>query len=177
MPVVHDTIIVEDRFGEVFNYLPAIKYPGSATSYNPVFRYGNDFELKAFLKTNPRPYPLIWLLYPYLEVHHKTKVELPSVSFILAVDSRADMQGPERIEETYKKILIPLFNNFKKVLSRNNIMNIEQVFNITKFPNYSDDNLSGINNKTDAIWDALKVNFSCDINNVCLKEIRIKNER
>ena len=170
-------IIVEDRFAEVFNFIPDVQYPGAAESYTPIFKYGDDKELNTFLKysesRNEKPYPLIWLLYPYVEKHQKNKVELPSVSFILAVDTTSAMMNPERIEETYKKILIPLYDNFIAVLSKNNIINIEHNFNVIKYPNYSDDNSTGDKNKTISRWDALKVNFRCTINKVCLKDIKI----
>jgi len=171
--VQHTAIIVEDRFDEVLAFLPDMTYPGKATIFPVTFGYGDDFELNQFLKNNQKPYPLVWLLYPYLEKHFKTKVELPSVSFILAVDTKAAMVNAERIDTTYKNILMPLYDNFKHVITRNNIMNVKHEFNVTKFPNYSDDGSSKEKNKTTARWDALKVNFSCDINNTCLKQIRI----
>lgn len=171
--ITHNSIIVEDRFREVINYIPDVIYPGQSTGFKPTFGYGADFELNKFLKMFNKPYPLIWLLYPYLEKHTKTKVTLPSVNFILAVDTKAAMMNQERIEETYKKILIPMYDNFRKVLTRNNIMNVKHEFNVTKFPNYSNDNLDGKENKTTARWDALKVNFNCSINNTCLKQIKI----
>lgn len=170
-------IIVEDRFAEVFAYIPDVQYPGDVNAYAPTFQYGDDKELNAFLKLheaqNSKPYPLIWLLYPYTEKQLKTKVELPSVSFILAVDTKTEMLNPERIKESYKKILIPMYDNFVKVITRNNIINIEHSFNVIKYPNYSDDNSTGDKNKTIARWDALKVNFKCTINDTCLRKIKI----
>jgi len=167
MRVLRDTIVVEDRLREIFAYLPAID------GYIPVFGCGDQRELNAFLvnKKAEAPYPLIWLVYPYSEQHKRTKVELESITLILAVETNQAMLNLQRIEDVYKVFLYPLLDNIKYVFRVASIMNLSDEYDVWKYPNYSGDANLGEENETIAIWDALKVNFNCTINDKCLKPI------
>ena len=177
MGVVKNLIIVEDVFKNIFSYLPDMKFDETNVDldyYKVRFSYGDEKELIAFLNSTEnetkKPYPLIWLVYPYNEKHLKTKVELNNVKFIVAVDnSEISQLYSERIELSYKTIIMPLCNNIVKVLTKANIINIKHEFNITKFPNY------GVNEAhiADTPWDAARITFSCDILNTCLKPIKL----
>jgi hypothetical protein len=177
MGVIHNPIIVEEKFEAIFSYLPDMKFSDSSPSYPVVFRYGDKDELLAFLnsseKRDARPYPLIWLVYPYLEKHLKSRVELESVKLVLAVDTDKASQNPERIKQNYTKILMPLYGNVVKVLTKANIINIKHEFNVTKHPNYSEVNSDGTESETIDRWDALTVLFNCQIIDTCLKQINI----
>jgi hypothetical protein len=177
MGVVHNPIIVEDRFQEIFNYIPDMKFDVTKPAYPIKFAYGDEDELMIYLKTREtesvRPYPLIWLVYPLNEKHLKTRVELRSASLILAVDTTKAGLNTERIKLNYKTILIPLYGNIVKALTRANIVNLKHEFDIIKFPNYSQENTNGTLAKTISRWDALKVTFSCQIIDTCLKPIKI----
>lgn len=174
MGVIHEIIIVEDIFKKVFSYLPEMKFNESDTiSFKPRFSYGNEKALLAFLKStegeSTRPYPLIWLVYPHNEKHQKTKVELKSTKLIIAVNNKNKAQlNEERIELSYKKILIPLCNNIITVLTKSNVFNIKHEFDIIKFPNYSNNNNE---NYTVDIWDAMQIVFSGSIIDNCVKPI------
>lgn len=177
MGVINNPIIVEDRFKEIFSYLPDMKFNSSLPAFPVRFSYGDDYELKAFLISSEneenRIYPLIWLVYPFQEKHIKTRVELKGVNLILAVDTSKAGLNPERIRLNYENVLMPLYGNIVKVLTRANIINMKYEFNITKFPNYSHESSNGKEHKTISRWDALKVNFDCTIIDTCLKQIKL----
>ena len=172
--VNHNMIVVEDRFKEMFEYLPPL-VNAEGTPWPVTFKWGDEKELQAFLTNNrsaDSPYPLIWLVYPYVEVHRRTKVHLDNLSLVIAVDTNAEMLNDERLEETYKKYLIPLFNNVKEVLRRANITSTPTEYTVVKYPNYSGEDVVADSNVTNDIWDAMRVTFSIWINNVCLKPIK-----
>jgi len=168
-----DTIIVEDRFGEIFEYLPLMKNSKNV-EFKPVFMYGDNKQLIDFLKQNSKGisvYPLIWLVYPYSESHLRNRVELRGVTLVLAVETNSVMLNAQRMEETYKKILLPLFNNIKKSFMLANIVSMEDKYDIVKFPNYSDEKGDSEANKVPYVWDAIKITFDMNITGNCLKPI------
>lgn len=166
-------IIVEDRLKELFDYLPDMlgTKDGDNTKYPIIFKYGDVKELQSFLKLdkNKDNYPLIWLAYPYSEEHKRSKVSLNNLSLIIAVPSNTTMLNDQRLKETYKKVLIPLFDNIKELFRMGNIIRVGEIYNIIKYPNYSDT----VDNKNTVlvIWDAMKITFDCVITDACLKTI------
>jgi len=174
MGVVKQSIIVEDRFREIFNYLPNMK-DDNLNEFPIVFDGGDERELNAFLTTkqgDSRPYPLIWLVYPFKEIHTKKEVKLDSVTFILAVETNSEMLNKQRLDETFKKILFPLLFNIRKAFEKACIININDEYEIIKHPNYSSDE-NGEQLSSIELWDALKVTFDCSINNSCLRPLKI----
>lgn len=173
MGVSLKAIIVEDRFAEIFAQLPTISN-AKGTEFSMIFKYGDVYELQAFLDNTKgntkRPYPLIWLLYPYLEQHKRTGVNLEGVQLILATETNAESNNEQRLLENYKKVLIPLYENIKIAFLRANIIHTSDEYNFTKFPNYGrvEDNVSEVN----VLWDAIKLNFNCFINDKCLTQIK-----
>jgi len=168
MGVVKKMIVVEERLQEMFNTLPVIQTVDG--DFKPIFMYGDQKELNTFLKANTnaeKPYPLIWLVYPYEEKHTRTNVEISNISLILAVETNIEMFNPERMESTFKAVLIPLWDNIRELFNASNTIAVSQEYDIIKFPNYGEEDTS---ESTD-IWDALKITFECEINNYCLNEI------
>lgn len=167
--ITKDIIIVEDRFEEMFSYLPTIN------GFGVTFSGGDNKELGAFLELKGKAaetYPLIWLVYPYTEKHGLKVVELERISFILAVRTNKVMLNDQRIKETYKGLLIPLLKNIKILFDRANIISVNDEYSVVKFPNYSGDDNNSKSSFTTDPWDALKVTFSCSINSVCLRPIQ-----
>jgi hypothetical protein len=173
MGVSYEMIIAEDRFEEIFAYLPVIKN-SSDVEFQPLFRYGDNLELLVFLKNQigntKRPYPLIWLLYPYEEDHTRTNLNLKDVVLIIATETNAESNYQQRMEENYKKVLIPLYENIRLAFMRANILSTDDKYKIVKYPNFGrpEENVS----ETIDLWDAMKITFDCSINNVCLQKIR-----
>lgn len=171
-------IIVEDKLKEIFEYLPAMKYEvGSVLSFKPVFGYGSQIELNKFLKSKEsdqsHPYPLIWLLYPYKELHKRKEVDLEGMVLILATNTNSQMLNSERIDTNFKKVLIPLYDNVHAVLKRAVNVNLIEETEIIKFPNYSGDNNREEEAFTTDLWDAMKTIWKLSINTACLKEIKV----
>lgn len=172
-------IVVEDRLAEIFAYLPEMSYSVGSTLFKPVFRYGNQVELAAFLKAAETdgfsPYPLIWLLYPINENHNVRgrKVTVQQLTLILAVNSSKVALNPERMETTFKKVLIPLYDNIETAFKSASSINASPEVEIIKFPNYSGDRSDGDSNFTVDRWDALKTIWNVSINDVCLRPLTI----
>lgn len=155
-------IVVEDRLNTVFSKLNKIN------GFQPIFKYGDIKELNTFLQSQSqatnRPYPLIWLVYPYVEEQKKNYVFIDKMSIVLATNTIPELLNDARLEITYKGILIPLLENIQRVFMKSNIVFVkDESYKVTKFPNYgeNDQHLS-----TD-IWDALKVTFDIQISNNC----------
>lgn len=168
MGVVKNIMVLEDKLEAIFSYLPAID------TFIPKFAYGDPKELAAFLKhkhKGQQPYPLIWLLYPYAETHEGTHLEATNVSLILAVQTNASMQNKQRLAETYKKILFPLYDNIVYAFNAANIVNVAHKYRVVKHPNYSDDRSLGGSHAGPFIWDAMKVTFDIKIQDTCLRPI------
>lgn len=176
MSNVKNIIITEKRLKEMFDLLPNSEAIDGSASFKPIFGYGDKKELNAFLKAKNlvktrTPYPLIWLLYPYNEYHCKTDVEIERLSLILAVQTNASMGNEKRINSTFSKILFPLLNNIKWLFTRAIIVNWDNKFELTKYPNYSEDD-SATEHAGTFIWDALKFVIDIKITDDCLNDVR-----
>ena len=176
MGVTNGIIVIEDRLQELFDCLLTYSTDGGTTNYSPTFKYGDVKELDTFLKLSENaksPYPLIWLVYPYIETHKKTTVELQQVSLIIAVNAGTNMLNEQRMKETFKKLLIPVCEDIITLFTRANIMNFPRIFDLTKYPNYSNESSDGETSKTICRWDALKFTFDCTLNGVCFRKITL----
>jgi len=171
--VTKEVIIVESRFNEIFEYLPEITNKDNI-GFKPTFMYGNNKQLLDYLRQNrsiESVYPLIWLIYPYNEIHERSFVTLENVSIVLAVETNSSMLNEQRLKETYAKVLFPLFDNIKKAIGIANIISTDEKYSLVKFPNYSEEPNSE-KNATTYVWDALKITFNCKITSNCLKPIK-----
>jgi hypothetical protein len=163
------TIVIEDRLREIFDYLPAIN------TYNPVFKVGDEKELLAFFKQSEgnTNYPLIWLVQPYEEQHvNRKRVNIDNLSLILAVETNHEMLNSERMDSTFKPILYKLLDNILDVFTVSNTLSYDSNFRIMKFSNY-DHEESGESGVVVDIWDAIKLTVNIEINDNCLREIKI----
>lgn len=155
-------IVIEDRLNLVLSKLKPVN------GFQPIFKYGDNKELKAFLRVkaqaNKKPYPLIWLVYPFVEEQKKNYVYIDKITLVLATNTNAQMLNDERLVKTYKGILIPLLEDMQKVFMKSNIIFVkDESYKITKFPNYGENDQ---HEQTD-IWDALKVTVDMQISNNC----------
>ncbi len=167
-------IIVEDRLKELFDTLPAIN------GFSPVFKYGDQKELMAFLRSTKgdasKPYPLIWYVYPNSETDNGKDQDVNlTLSLVMAVNNgKTSMLNDERKETTYKTILEPLRNNVRTALKKASILTLtgaDDRFITTKFPNYSGDDNNMTENELQDVWDAIKQVQEVTINDNCLKTI------
>jgi len=167
-------IVIEDRFEEMIDVLPEMfnKKVSEDLPFKVKYSFGDDKELNSYLLSlKGDAYPLIWMVYPLLEVHTLKKVKVEDLSFILAVKTNDIYLNKQRFATNYKNVLVPLYNNFTELLERANIVNLNEKIRVVKYPHYSNEELptgdeklkSSEKNKTIDIWDALKVTISCTI--------------
>ncbi len=169
---VRRTIELEKVLEEMFSFLPNMAGTSGSQLFPIVFGYGDELALNGFLANREKAttYPLIWKL-PVKEVTERHNLQVDNMTLILAVETNQSMENPQRMRETFEKVLMPLLDNVKHVFKTANIINMEDSFTIEKHPNYS---------KTDAreenavisIWDAIKVTFSFEVIDTCLKDIK-----
>ncbi len=163
------TIIVEDRFSEMFNYLP--KFDG----YDIVFKIGTHLDLMSFFmqSTGADNYPLLWLERPFVEEHtNRSKVSLPNLKFVLAVETNNVILDEERMELTFKPYLMPIVDKLLDLFITSNIVSWDGNFTVTKFPNYS--NSEANEHGFADVWDAVKLEMSnLIISDDCLREIKL----
>lgn len=177
MGVVIKPIVLEDILKEVLSYIPSIKSLDGKMDANITFGFGSDKELELFLsnRKSTNVYPIIWLVYPYSETHNITNLTAENLTLIIAVDSNASMENKDRIELTFKKLLIPIFGYLKEVFKKANVITVlgdEEPFKVTKYPNYSKTDAKD-ETKVSYIWDALKVECGIRIVDTCIKPIKI----
>ena len=168
------TIVVEDRLKAIFNYIPDFTDDDN-NDFKVVFRSGTHKELIAWLKQNQQTsnYPLIWLEQPYEETHiNRKRVKLDQMKLVLAVETNSAMLSGERLETTFKPFLYKLVDYIIDVLTVSNISSIPGEFKITKFENFSDSENGEIAKITD-LWDAIKLTVDIELNDNCLREIKI----
>ncbi len=174
MGVATKSIVLEDVLDEIFSYLPDMSFDVGGEQFPVRFDYGDEVDLNHFLanRETSTTYPLIWLLYPYSEKHTRTGLEVGALNFIFAVDTNSSMENRERMQETFGKILMPLLFNFRQVLQKAGVININNNFDVVKHPNYSKTEARD-ENTVIAIWDALKVTTEgFTVIDTCLKEIK-----
>jgi hypothetical protein len=165
-------IVIENRLTEMFAYLPEMQGPNNLL-YKPTFMYGTQKQLLDFLRQNSTgasKYPLIWLIYPYEETHNRSDVVFTNMTLVLAVETNSSMLNTQRMKETFEKVLIPLFDNIKICFHKANISNVSDVYEVIKFPNYSETPEQN-ENATTYLWDAMRITFSGKLNSNCLNPI------
>ena len=160
----------------MFADLPDMAYSDNKPKFPVSFGYGDKKALDVFLKLREetKPYPLIWLLYPYQENHTRNRLEVDDVSFILAVPTTVAMENAQRMKEAYANILLPLFDNIRWLLRKANIVNFNDEFTMIKYPNYSETE-DGEEHPGNFIWDALKIDLSFSIIDTCYRTVKFKN--
>jgi hypothetical protein len=168
------TIKVVESLRAIFDYLP--EHVGLDTnSYPIVFKAGDQKELLAFFaqskgKTN---YPLIWLDMPFDEKHYNRKrVKCDELVFILAVETNSQMLFSERLETTFKNVLYPLLDSVLDAFNQASTLSSKLDYRIVLFGNYSEQ-AEGLEGEFVDIWDVIKLSISIEINDNCLREIKL----
>ena len=167
------TIKVEDRLREIFAYLPEIAGPNNL--FQPIFKAGDQKELIAFFEESQgnSNYPLIWLDMPYDEEHfNRKRTKINGLSLILAVETNSEMLYDERLKTTFANVLYPLLDSILDAFTVSNTLSYDSNFSIMKYGNYSEQ-AEGTEGEFVDIWDAIKLTLDVEINDTCLREIKI----
>lgn len=163
------TIKVESRLREMFAFLPTIG------AFQSVFKAGDQKELLSFFAQSQgnANYPLVWLDMPFEEKHfNRKRVDITGLTLILAVETNSEMLYSERLETTFADVLYPLLDKVLDVFSVSNTLSYDSDFSITKFGNYSEQ-AEGTEGEFADIWDAIKLTLDVEINDTCLRTIKI----
>ena len=169
-------IIVEDKLRELFDTLPLINAPvlNGTQDFKAFFEIGNENDVNEFLKLETNKYPLIWLDSEF-EVDELDQGSDADINLILATVTEATgMTNQERIDISFKNVLIPLKENIKKALDRGNTtMIIDRSFTSKKYYNYGTKQAVRAveRHPVGDVWDALKISVSLRFFNNCLKQI------
>lgn len=75
------------------------------------------------------------------------------------------MTPKQRLDRTFKEILIPVVESIKKTIRLSNTVSNDQVYGLVKYYNYGKDQKSEI----DDVWDAIKITFNLTVNDRCFK--------
>ena len=174
-------IIPEERLDELFATLPVISYKGK--DLKPVFNFGTRTDLNAFLADKRREaqfkkadlYPVVWLETPFTDTGSDVRITFPLV-LILATLTNTDITNKDRLNDTFKLQLIPLFDNIKTALKSSGFTQVltppnrksDEAFNITRYYNYGvkDDK----QHPTSEIWDAMKIGCDLAMTDQCQRE-------
>lgn len=129
-------IVVENRIAELINLIPNVD------GLKPVFHYGEGKELNAFLigrnKDGSNLYPLVYQT-SYRETQNiQQKTVTTRWEAILATATRPELYNTQREATTYQNVLYPLFGYIDKAMRSSNFITSEYVWDIEKWPNYSE---------------------------------------
>lgn len=165
-------IVVEERIRDVLVDLPKVvtDYKGTPTEFKHRFDWGSKEDLNILLAQEKQVYPLIWLETGFSEDHKPNADEVSaSVSIKIATYGLdTSLLNQQRLNLTFKDILIPVLDNIVKAFNRSNIVKLDDFdYKITKFYNYG----TGSSQETTDIWDAIKLDINLTINNDCIKPV------
>lgn len=162
-------ILVEEKLGDGFATLPMMTIDGK--NYQPAYDFGSHEDLLRFLKSKRLEgvsfYPLIWLETP-IEITGKDDRPTVKLKLIMATNSNSNLSNKERLEITYKTILIPLYNNIITLLKSSGFTRLinQDKKKVSKHYNYTENNEAF---GTD-IWDVIKLEHdveftACELRN------------
>lgn len=151
-------ILAEDRLKELFNTLPELQ--GSEEMFKPSYGFGSRSECIRFLdsKKGLKHYPLVWLETPFETEGPDHRIDF-RMRLILAELSNSEMSNEERLEITFKPMLLPLYDNVIKALDKSGFT---KILNRDKMKRTNHFNF-GLNDEAAVteIWDAIK--FECTV--------------
>lgn len=171
----------EGRMGELFATLPALSYKGK--DYPPIYSFGTQKDLYKFLNMKRKEvsstgtgniYPIIWLETPITPKGSNNRVSF-KMELITAVLTTSAMTNEQRLADSFKLQLVPLFEDIMTALKRSGFTEIlrergrisEEYIETTKYFNYgtsTDDD-----HQTTDIWDAMKIGLDIAMTDQCLR--------
>ena len=166
-------ILPEDRFIALFDTLPSIINDGN--EYKPQYDFGTIEDLNRFLNQKRKEvaliggniYPLIWLETPIKKTGTDKRVTFKPV-IVLGTLTNSTISNRERLEVTFKPVLIPLLENVLKSLKQSGFTTIVKKkflheYDRTDFFNYVTDE----EHEATDIWDAMKIELEIEMTDNC----------
>lgn len=170
-------ILVEERLKELFPTLPNIT-DIDGVEHKPKFDFGTEEDLIVFINDNRdaeiNTYPLIWVQTPFPTEGKEPRLNC-KLKLILAVNSNSTLTNTERLEISFKPILVPLFENVIKAFNRCGFITLRNrdKEKRTNFFNYGVKEQGEKNTviQTTDIWDAIKFECEIEMSDCPLREI------
>jgi hypothetical protein len=163
-------IVFEEKLRELIALMPQI----TTANGNSTVRYdwGTEDVLNKFLllKSTQNKYPLIWLINTDVVTDRvrNTATRKGRIIFATKTDD-VDKFNEFQYKTSYSKVLIPVYDNFIKLIERSGITKIiGDSDNYRLYPNYSiNDNGKGLI----TVWNALVLDIEIQIDgDYCLKQ-------
>lgn len=165
-------IFFEEKIRELIKQLPP--HDDVNGSFPIRYDWGTIDVLNKFLllKESKSKYPLIWLVTDTRNVNVVMNTSESKARFVIATRSnKIDEFNEFQYQTDYKKVLIPVYDNFIKMLERSGITTItDNNIVIDARPNFSFTNEKGLI----TIWNAISVDISIRIegNKNCINAIK-----
>jgi hypothetical protein len=165
-------ISFEEKIRELVALMPPLVIESG--SYPIRYDWGTVDVLNKFLilKENVSKYPLIWLVTGSREEDRIFKTIFSKARFIIATRAgNVDEFNSYQYQNDYLKVLIPVYDNFIKLLERSSISTILSDKHESEIiPNYS---LNKDDKGLITVWNALVIDIELEIDNErCLKTIK-----
>ena len=147
-----------------FNLMPELDVDG--VKFKHQFEFGSHEDLLKFLELKRRgdakTYPLIWLETPYKVERDTTSNGTAPTNLIIANLSNQDMLNRQRMETSFKKVLMPVLDDMLKVLKYGKATSYDE-YDTTYFFNYAPSEKEGSD-----IWDVIKLELVIKYKKNCL---------
>lgn len=173
-------MIIATALGKVFE---GITIPYNSVEQSVNYHYGDQKELLAWInlktKAKKRKYPLIWYVlsnFTEFDGWYETDATL-----VILQNTKLEWFNPTRQEESYTKIIDPIWQKVKILLSQNGYIevmgNMATRYSILDEPNYGVDpnskdlktaNAKGAKSATTDITDARQITFRLRIKANCI---------
>lgn len=165
-------ILVEEVLKNVFGNLPIINVGGH--DFKPRFDFGTKEDLLKFIngknKNKESIYPLIWMETPVRRTGDLNTVNFDCI-LIVATKTNDTKTNTERLEVTFKPVLIPLINNIYRSINKSGKTKILNKTNNkeTNYFRFGLKKLANENTSTDTndIWDAIKIEMKLEVYKSC----------
>jgi hypothetical protein len=166
-------IIVEERLKELFKTLPPVVK--NKKNYVHDYSFGTQEDLLLFLsKRAEEIYPLIWLETPITKTGRENNITI-KLKLIIAINTSSSISNLQRLEESFKPALNPMYKNIIKALKRSGFTRIidEDKNKRTDYYNYGLKQVGkkGTENVASDIWDAIKLECELALTNCEQKKI------
>lgn len=170
---------------DLLNETISVEYNGKSFVNN--FIEGDIFQVWEVLDHKKTKYPLIWLQSGYSVKENllpgNNRKELSNCNFYLITKGDRIDFNSKRYTDTYKFILYPLLEKFKRIFYKSKGVNMSNEYEYITFPFNDISELSAKEPKGKSvvqnaalsdIWDAIYLNVGLTINEDCYPEYKIK---
>lgn len=137
-------ITVEKQVNDVLAQLPTVD------GFQPVYAWGNEYQLNAYLARNPNVYPLIYQTSKRESVFTSSlPMETDWSAVVAVVNKNKDLTNDERWEISYKNYLDPVTQYILTAFEYAGFIIVNNKVEIERYPNEKLESME--------VWDALTI--------------------